>query len=132
MKNLAVLFRAAQLITHRAHLITKGPTFFQDHEFFGELYPAYESAYDAIVERMIGLGDTPDINQINSEACQNAGKVTEKDPKTLFERILRLEKTLQKSLTESMSGATEGTKNLLAQLADDSEVRTYKIQQRLG
>ena len=45
--NLLTILRFLQFYTHNAHNLLRGPTFFQDHEFLGELYPAYEVDYDA-------------------------------------------------------------------------------------
>lgn len=132
MKNLAVLYRAAQLIVHRFHNITKGPNFFPDHDFLGELYPAYETAYDQIVERMMGMDQKPDLNSITTEACKSATAFTESSPDGMFRQILKIEKTLQDNLAKEIPKATQGTANLLAQLADDSEARVYKVKQRLA
>jgi DNA-binding ferritin-like protein len=130
MKNLVVLYRASQLIVHRFHNITKGPSFFPDHEFFGDLYPAYETAYDQIVERMMGLDQKLDLNAINTEAAKTASAFTDSSPESMFRQLLKIEKTLQENLTKEIPKATQGTANLLAQLADDSESRVYKIKQR--
>jgi DNA-binding ferritin-like protein len=132
MKNLAVLFRASQLIVHRFHNITKGPSFFSDHEFFGDLYPLYEKAYDQIVERMMGLDQKPDLNTITSEACKTAVAFTDSSADAMFRQLLKIEKTIQENLTKEIPKATQGTANLLAQLADESEARLYQVKQRLA
>ena len=44
--------------------------------------------------------------------------------------LLRIEETLRAEIDAALKGASAGTQNLLQQLADDSEKRTYKIQQR--
>lgn len=128
MEALIVIFKALNLFAHNAHNKTKGMTFFQDHDFFGSAYEAYDSAYDSLVERCIGLGKNPNLVQIAKSA---AGLVEKFSENHSYESLLDLEKQICKHIESIMEQHTEGTKNLLAQLADDSEVRQYKIQQRL-
>lgn len=127
--NLASLLRYLQLYSHMAHNLLGGETFFQDHEFFGELYPAYEADYDSVVERMIGLGEEIDLAKIQKAATQDL-----KAPKTCkeaLEEILSCEEDLCKALEDLAKDASLGTNNLLAALADESEARQYKLKQRL-
>ena len=132
MHNLATLLRTAQFYAHNSHNLTTGITFFEDHEFFGELYGTYEEAYDGVVERMIGLGKNPDLAAITKAA---AGVVAEygkhKSTEDCYDSVLELEKEICKACEKDMSGASEGTKNFLQGIADQSEMRQYKIQQRL-
>ena len=72
--DLATIFRAAYLVAHNSHHLIKGPTFFEDHEFLGELYGTYEEAYDSVVERLIGLTGNADVITINSKACSIAAQ----------------------------------------------------------
>lgn len=130
MKDLAILLRCMQLYTHNAHNIVKGTTFFQDHNFLGELYPLYEESYDSIIERMIGLNqlNEKDIISVQVEAV-NYLKNIKLDSKDIFQTIVICEKELQE-LCSKIKGSL-GTLNLVAQISDDSESRVYKIQQRL-
>lgn len=134
MDQLATLYRAAQFYAHAAHNFSKGATFFQDHEFLGELYGTYEEAYDSIVERMIGNGEPFSIQQILTNAAAEANRYA--DPSTFsqqtsFQVLLGLEQRIRASIDIQIGAQTQGTQNLLAQLADDSEMRNYKIAQRL-
>lgn len=134
MHDLAKTFRASQLFAHNAHNVVKGQTFFQDHEFLASTYSAYEEAYDSVVERMIGLGFVFDIAMLTKEAGISASTypVQRMTAKELFEALLGFETiicTLIKSYMESKP--TNGTQDLLQGLADDSEMRQYKIKQRL-
>jgi len=45
--------------------------------------------------------------------------------------LLGIEQRIRASIDIQIQSQTQGTQNLLAQLADDSEMRNYKIQQRL-
>lgn len=128
--ELAIHFRYMQLFAHNAHNITQGQTFFEDHEFFGEIYPAYEAAYDSLVERCIGLGDENiDLVEVQKRAAAMLTG-TEED---MFNTLLIGEEVTQQIVEKCFEedDYTQGTLNLLAQLADDSEVRTYKLGQKL-
>lgn len=128
MKDLATLFRSLQLYAHIEHNETQGQTFFSDHEFLGELYGTYEAAYDSLIERMIGLNLKPDLFSIQSEACALLQTMKGKD---CFKTLLDGERKVQTEIEALISaGASQGTINLLADLADQSEARAYKLQQR--
>ena len=78
MDTIATQLRALQFLSHRAHNMVKGPTFFEDHEFLGEIYPAYEAAFDSVIERIIGTGSaTLSIVKINKAAAEMARRVEE-------------------------------------------------------
>lgn len=126
------MYRAMYFYAVQAHHLTKGPTFLQDHEFFAELYSAYEGAFDMVAERCIGTGEKLDFPKLTQEACRMFSQASE-DMSTLayYKRLLSWEGKLCTMLAEMMKGQSEGTKNLLAQLCDDGEVRQYKMGQRL-
>lgn len=127
-EKLAVQFRAMQLFAHNAHNLTAGPNFFADHAFLGDLYGTYESAYDSIVERAIGQHDTPDLVGVQKNA---AAKVP--DSLDHFRELQMMEVALTAMLEMAIKNETsQGCINLLAGMADDSEVRQYKLGQRLG
>ena len=130
LKRIATLYRTAQLYAHAAHNTVSGPNFFADHGFLGELYPVYEAAYDALVERAIGLSQEIDPLAIGREAGVMSSNMDDQQP---FDVIAGIEKDLVRVIeAEIQSGKqSQGTINLLAQLADDSEARQYKIGQRL-
>lgn len=118
----------------RAHHDTQGPTFFEDHETFGDLYQAYDAAYDSVVERIIGLGNNIDLSKLAIDAATKAAfHPNEHSPEKLFADLLSGEKNLCAVCTADMMkpGTTEGTKNLLAQLCDDSEKRQFLVQKRI-
>lgn len=131
MHNTAIILRALQLYAHNAHNLAKGKTFLEDHEFFGELYSAYEGEYDSIVERMIGLGEEPDLNDITKQAADAATANEFKDNENAFSVLLVTEKELCSSIEKDMTDASNGTQNLLQGIADNSEMRQYKLKRRL-
>lgn len=134
MDKLATLYRAAQFYAHAAHNFAKGATFYQDHEALGELYGAYEEAYDSIVERMIGNGEPFNIQQILTNAAAEANRYP--DPATFsqsssFQTLFALEQKIRVEIETVIQSQTLGAQNLLQDLADQSEARSYKIGQRL-
>ncbi len=133
MHNLAILFLEMRFYSHRAHNICKGETFFSDHKFLGGLYETYDAAYDAIIERMIGLGkEEVDIPAITTKACSIFSKSSrDSTTKQFFQHLLASEELVCDSVKDMVKGATDGTQNMLQGLADESEVRQYKLRQRL-
>lgn len=132
MNNLASLVRTMQFFAHHSHNMIKGQTFFEDHEFLGDLYKSYEDIYDNIVERMIGLGQGFDVIKILNDS------ITLLSSKTLgndyFAQLLAMEKSLCTAIEIYLveNKCSEGTKNLLADICDKSEVRQYKLWGRVN
>jgi len=130
MKDLAIAFRSAQLTAHAMHNLAKGCTFLPAHEYLGELYGKYEEAYDETVERMIGTGDMPNIAEITkaatSKCCQY--DFNGMDNTDMFNALLDVEMNIRQLCASYNGQASLGTQNLLAQFADDSEARTYKLK----
>ena len=138
LSALTVKFRAMQLFAHIGHNLVSGQNFKEDHEFLGELYETYEGVYDSLVERMIGLGTDPDLFEITNAAndmLQNVLYIDNASNDDWFSSLLDSEKSvcaiIQGAMRETFTDTTEATKNLLAQIADDSEQRQYKMQQRI-
>lgn len=132
MHTLATQFLTAKLYAHRAHHLVSGPTFFADHAFLGDLYSTYDSAYDDLIERMIGLGEKLDIIAITTAAIERfqKGRMDTK-PDQFFKTLLNMERQILETIKKAVPGATDGTANLLQGLADESEARGYKLQQRV-
>ena len=135
MKDLAIHLRMMQLFAHNQHNLCSRIVFMQDHEFFGDLYSTYEGSYDDIIERIIGLyGDEQlDLNAIQTSAVQKLSSAPSKfsSNSESLSQILSMEKHLCELITELSPKLTIGTQNLVADMADKSEVRQYKIKQRI-
>ena len=131
LTRILTVLRAGQLYYQAAHNLTKGETFLQDHGFLGEAYEAFAEAYDGVAERSVGLGEKPDLFKINEESAKISSGLKIEDLDGAFEQALEVEKSLVKEI-EQVGKVSKGTDNLLAGIADESEVRIYKIQQRLG
>ncbi len=132
MEKLAADFRFMQLYAHNSHNLVKGKTFFEDHSFLGDLYKTYESAYDSIIERMMGLGLKPDLNKINKISFHTLEAINlSENPEEIFKAILAYEKYICKTIEKMVQDYSEGTKQMLGTLADESEMRQYKLNQRV-
>jgi DNA-binding ferritin-like protein len=139
MHNLAAIFRFLQLFAHAAHNLTNGCTFFADHKFLQKLYAEYEDAFDATVERLIGIGEIKTANERIEIDCKATSILEKADAENLdcaeewFEVLQDMEIELCKAIEKlaKSSKISQGTLNLIAQFADDSEVRQYRIGQRL-
>jgi len=94
MIQLIIVFRALQLVAHHAHNLTKGLTFFEDHDFFGDLYGKAEGYYDSVVERFIGLGYESHLKleMILMEVAKKVSimKLEEAQPKDFYLNCLAL------------------------------------------
>ena len=131
MEKIAMVLRSLQLYAHQAHNLISGKEFFADHGFLGELYPAYEADYDDVIERSIGLGKPINIKKVNqaaAESLQDDSSVKE----NCFEEILQSEEYLCEVIQDSLEGLSEGTRQLLGGIADKSEMRQYKLKQRIA
>jgi DNA-binding ferritin-like protein len=131
MENLASILRFMQLYAHNAHNMSSGLTFMQDHAYFGDLYPAYEDAYDSIIERLIGLDKEPDLIALNIEAANELQHHGKSDNDGCFSLILQYEEAVCKLIDKIKESGSEGTRQLIGELANQSEMRQYKIKQRL-
>lgn len=130
MIALAILFRAFNLYTHHAHNMCKGDTFFQDHEFFNELYSFADESYDLVIERYFGTTDeSVDLNEIISQSASLVSKMSD----NYLKNSLILSQESAKMIDEISKDATlsSGTINMLQGISDKLEVFTYKIKRRL-
>lgn len=139
MKELAILLRAINLYAHSAHNLCGRVPFFQDHEFFLELYEAADDAYDDVIERMIGLygeDSVPSLPEQLEALHQLMSSLPEKGVKEnaiYFQILLEKQKLVCSKIEElCKSGLPQGTIQMLGNIADKSEVFQYKIQRRLA
>ena len=135
MQELAVLLRSMQLAAHNFHNLVARTVFMQDHEMLGDLYAKYEQIYDGIIERMIGLDLPVNLNQIQLLAAQKIQQlpVDVKENKQCFQLLLQLEKQVCMSIEAliAQTKLSEGTRQMLGNICDESESRQYKLKQRV-
>lgn len=133
MIEAAILLRNKQLVVHNMHNNASKVAFLADHDYLGEIYGKAESQYDGIIERLIGLGQTPDLNSVQIQAAQKlAALPPAKDNGEMFSQILMLNKQiLQVIEAECRSGKlSQGSLQLLGGIADELEGECYKLVQR--
>ena len=127
--NLATVLRAGQVYAHHAHNVCSGPQFFEDHEFFGEVYGKYEADYDSVIERHIGsTGDRPDTLKIAARALELVQDMGD----DFFQGIAVIDRSVC-SVCQSIceeGRISEGTKQLIGEICNQAEMRKYKIVQR--
>ena len=137
MKELLVLLRAMQLFSQNAHHLVKGMTFQQDHGFFGDTYEAVADDYDSVAERIIGLyGEEhlqlqPILTAVVAKLVGAPSTPTENN-KVFYEYQLQMEEALC-ALTDKIiqAGVSPGVEQLVGEICNTSQMRQYKIKQRL-
>lgn len=133
--KVVIAARTLQLYYHYCHNLSTGSTFMQDHEEFKTNYTQAEADYDVVVEYMIAnLGnesfDTKTINQVLAGVLSSY-QIESMTADKMFEIALKLEKDYQQVVANLEKNASLGLKNALGDVAQASDVRIYKIQQRL-
>lgn len=135
MKDLLAITRTLNLYYHFLHNVAHGEAFGSDHKMTGAFYEELDTEFDSVSERHIGLsGDVSSATLLYtiSEAASILSTMPDtEDMLSYFKYALDLEKQLRAEVDLAMQDATEGTKNLLAGIADRSEVRDYKLKQRV-
>lgn len=134
MKDLAIYMRFLQLFAHNCHNMVSKVTFFSDHEFLGSIYSQAEGFYDNIIERMVGLGDEPDLIEIQLKAVNllKEAKYNIQDNRACFMVILNIIKEMLGEIEDlSKTSLSQGTLQLIGTIADLQEVNVYKLKRRL-
>lgn len=131
MLELISSFRALQMVAHHAHHLVKGPSFFEDHSFFGKLYNKADEYYDNVAERFIGLGFESHFNLGEILAKVAEKSVVDADH---YKNVLNLINGIDEVINDMTASGllSEGTVQLLGDIADNLEVYKYKINRRVG
>lgn len=136
--ELSASVRALQFYAHHAHHVCARIVFSQDHAMLAEIYTKAETDYDNIIERYIGLkGDAAlDESKVLMMACQKVQKLPMKDVKenkillkACLDLILEINSKIEPLCKEP--NASQGTIQMLGNIADANEVLVYKLKQRL-
>ena len=127
MLELIAYFKALYFYTHNAHNLCSGPTFFEDHEFFGELYEFADKGYDDLVERYIGTqNDAIDLVAINKKALDGIAGLGNNYMANTLNMCIEINSELQKmSIIED-----GGILNLIQGQQDQLQVFIYKLKRR--
>ena len=137
MRDILVHVRAMQFFGQTAHHLVARAPFHSDHKFFGEAYEAMSDAYDSVAERIIGLMGEEALKpqtlllEVN-EKIKMAPSTGVKENKVFYQFQLMMEQELCKRIAATIAGGVSpGVEQLLGTLCDESEVRQYKIKQRI-
>ena len=130
MDEILVVLRFKQLFGHNFHNLVKGESFFADHEFLSQWYSQGEEQYDSVVERMIGLGLKVDLVEIQEAAVD----LLKKNPPLEFSTLELCEQQLIEQIENYIAKEkiSQGTLQLLGDIANQAEMNLYKIKQRLA
>lgn len=139
MKELLILLRSINLYAHQAHNICARIPFFQDHEFFNEVYTNADSAYDDVIERMIGLYGEESIPSLPeqlvaiSQIIEQLPEKGVKENAIFFQVLLEKQKLVCAKIEQLCTAGNlpQGTIQMLGNIADKSEQFQYKMKQRL-
>lgn len=134
MEQLAALLRTLQLYAHNCHNLAHGPQFFADHAFLGEVYSQAEDDYDSVIERLIGMGKSPDLCGLLKsayDAIEGLPKMGSNEE--MFKAILRVKITIIKHVDQLAKAKVlpSGTEQLVTEISNKNEIDVYKIKQRL-
>jgi len=134
MEQLAILLKSLNVYSHNAHNLCKGSLFFADHAFLNDVYSQADGHYDDVVERMIGLGQTPDLVKINLMAVDAIKSHPQNPPenKVYFQVILSQCEAMCQHIEQLVKtpGMYEGTRQMIGNIADELEMLKYKLKQR--
>lgn len=127
--------RVMQLYYHFCHHLVYNCAFHSDHSFFGDSYSRVDKDYDGTVEYLIGQNgpEAFKVAMVTELVAKQLKKydIENMDVMMMHENALALEEELQKYLTSSYKKATIGLQNFLGDVATASDVRIYKLKQRM-
>lgn len=136
LEKIAVILRGGQIYAQHAHNFSCGTPFHSDHNFFGDVYDAYADAYDSVIERSIGLGARPNGLEIARKGITAVSEFPlecENDNRAFYQALALIEQELCSAIESCCKSNrySEGTIQLIGELCNQSEMRQYKIRQRL-
>lgn len=138
MKELLVHLRAMQMYAQSAHHLVARTPFHSDHEFFGGVYEQLNGDYDSVAERIVGTSGEEQLNLAEismqvAQSLQNIKSVGVKENKEFYSLLLQMEHGLCVLVDRicKSEGTSEGTKQLVGEICNQSEIRQYKIKQRI-
>lgn len=138
LELLVAHLRTLHLYYHNCHHVAFGPTFVQDHELFQQFYETFLTDYDDVSERTVGYYGRAslDLESIMRQVQIILSQLPKPSQASVDEMLaggLLAEKELCKicEVVDKTPEASSGLRQLLGDIANRSEVRQYKIQQRL-
>ena len=137
MIQIIAYIRAMQIATQHFHNLCARTPFHSDHEFFSGVYESLQSDYDSVIERHIGIKgeeglELKSLMTIVMKNLEGVPSVGVKENSVFYNHLLKCEQQLCMIISETIKqGVTPGTEQLLGDICNASEVRQYKIKQRI-
>lgn len=138
MIELAILVQSLKMYAHAAHHICARVVFNQDHDTLSAIYTQADSDYDDLIERYIGIyGDESlDEAKIITSAAQKMTQMPLKDAKEnkeLLKACLDTIKEINAKIEPLCKNpkTSQGTIQMLGDIANRNEVTIYKLKQRI-
>jgi len=135
MKEVSILLKLLNIYAHNCHNKVARIVFMQDHEFLGEIYKEVDSMYDDVIERMIGLDQEVNLNEIHIMAVQALQQFPSeyKENAECFKAILNIEQEICSIIEQLVRNkqVSVGTEQLLGDICNKLEGHAYKIKQRI-
>lgn len=127
--------RAMQLYYHYCHNLAYGTSFHQDHAFFGASYAEMEDDYDALVEYFISIHGnssfkTSKVSELVHEELEDLD-IENMECVEMYQKAIELEKKFQGYLGKINESGSMGLQNAVQGMATKSDVRLYKMRQRV-
>lgn len=139
MKESIIMLRTLNMLYHHMHNVARGSSFSSDHAMLAQLYAQLELEYDMLIERYIGTGGELSRDmavEVLTEAASFLAEMPDSmgapNMSEFFSFSLTMEGLLRGQLESAMAGASKGTENLLQDLCDKSEARTYLLKRRIA
>lgn len=137
MLELAICLRTLQLYSQHAHNLCARMPFHQDHEFFSDVYSFADGAYDSVIERIIGTKGEEGLHLkiilkgVYSK-LDNMPDVGVTENKQFYLAILENQNYINQEINTLCKSEeiSEGTRQLIGDIADKLEVLIYKTRQR--
>lgn len=136
LKALIIISRSLQLYYHYCHNLVSGPGFHADHKFFGKSYKELEADYDLLVEYCVSMYGkegfiTQEITDMVARQLSDLS-VEEMSAEEMYEKSIELEKEYQEYIVKLNSKAPLGLQNTVQDFATKSDIRSYKMKQRIA
>lgn len=138
LETLVALTRAMNLFYHNCHNVVYGPQFASDHQMFGEFYVALDADYDQLAERCVGVFGRQclDLNAILEKVETILEDLTKPHTSSVDDMLASAVKAEHELLTIcnftcKAPGVTSGIEQLVGTIAEQSEIRSYKLMQRI-
>lgn len=137
LKELLIKLTSLSMYYKTAHWQSKNKVYYGDHTLLDRLSCEAGSRIDQVAEKAIGTGENEDVNLPDilkgvynevKEESYNPDENTE-----FFKCAQVMEEELRQFCEdkENAEGTTCGMRNLLGDIADESEGRSYLLKQRL-